>query len=179
MDSTASVHQILYKSWKCVTKTLAMTKQAFQEESMSRTRKVQTRLEQKKKARQVRVKSRACSFLWRQGDASWQAEQSIAHTTVTFFRRLRENVRRLRPEIRRQRNWLLHHYNAPSHTSFFTTEFVTQNKTTVVLQPPYFSLFPRLKIKLNGRHFDITEVIEAESQAVLNILTEHKLQNEL
>jgi hypothetical protein len=28
------------------------------------------------------------------------------------------------------------------------------------------------KIKLKGRHFDTTEVIEAESQVVLNILTE-------
>jgi hypothetical protein len=36
--------------------------------------------------------------------------------------------------------------------------------------PTYFSLFPRLKIKLNGCHFDTTQVIETESQAVLNIL---------
>jgi hypothetical protein len=30
-----------------------------------------------------------------------------------------------------------------------------------------------LKIKLKCSHFDTTEVIEAESQAVLNTLTEH------
>jgi hypothetical protein len=30
-----------------------------------------------------------------------------------------------------------------------------------------------LKIKLNDRHFDTTEVIEAESQAMLNTLTEN------
>jgi hypothetical protein len=30
-----------------------------------------------------------------------------------------------------------------------------------------------LKIKLKGRHFDRTEVIKAESQAILNTLTEH------
>jgi hypothetical protein len=34
-------------------------------------------------------------------------------------------------------------------------------------------LFPRLKVKLKGRHFDTIEVIEAESQAALNILGEH------
>jgi hypothetical protein len=34
-------------------------------------------------------------------------------------------------------------------------------------------VFRRLKIKLTGSHFDITEAIEAESQAVLNTLTEH------
>jgi hypothetical protein len=34
-----------------------------------------------------------------------------------------------------------------------------------------------LKIKLKGRHFDTIEVIEADSQAVLNTLTEHDFQD--
>jgi hypothetical protein len=34
-----------------------------------------------------------------------------------------------------------------------------------------------LKIKLEGSHFDTTEVIYAESQAVLNTLTEHDFQD--
>jgi hypothetical protein len=34
-----------------------------------------------------------------------------------------------------------------------------------------------LKIELKGRHFDTIEVFEAESQAVLNALTEHNYQN--
>jgi hypothetical protein len=34
-----------------------------------------------------------------------------------------------------------------------------------------------LKIKLNGRHFDTTEVIDPESLAVLNTLAEHDFQN--
>jgi inactivated superfamily I helicase len=34
-----------------------------------------------------------------------------------------------------------------------------------------------LKIKLKSRHFDTIEVIEAESQAVLNTLAEHDLQD--
>jgi hypothetical protein len=39
---------------------------------------------------------------------------------------------------------------------------------------PYSTLlFPRLKIKLKGRRFDTTEVVEAEPHAVLNTLTEH------
>jgi hypothetical protein len=38
----------------------------------------------------------------------------------------------------------------------------------VVPHPLYFSLLPRLKINLKGRHFDTTEVFEGESQAVLN-----------
>jgi hypothetical protein len=60
---------------------------------------------------------------------------------------------------------------------FFTRESLTKNNTTLVLHPPYFPLFPRLKIKLESRHFDRIGVIEAESQAVLNTLTEHDFQN--
>jgi hypothetical protein len=48
---------------------------------------------------------------------------------------------------------------------------------TVVPNPSYFSLLPRLKIKLKGRYFDTTEVIGAESQAVLNTLREHCFQD--
>jgi hypothetical protein len=45
------------------------------------------------------------------------------------------------------------------------------------LAPSNFFLFPRVKIKLKGRHFDIIEVIEAESKVVLNTLTEHYFQD--
>jgi hypothetical protein len=41
----------------------------------------------------------------------------------------------------------------------------------------HFSMFPRLKIKMKGRHFSTTELIEAESQAVLNTLTEYDFQD--
>jgi hypothetical protein len=43
--------------------------------------------------------------------------------------------------------------------------------------PTYFSLLPRLKIEVNGLHFDTIEVIQAESQAVLNTLVEHDFQD--
>jgi hypothetical protein len=38
-------------------------------------------------------------------------------------------------------------------------------------------LFPRLKIKVKGRHFGINEVIEEESQAVVNALTKRYFQD--
>jgi hypothetical protein len=72
----------------------------------------------------------------------------------------------------------LHHDNAPSHTSFFTKEFLTKNNITVTgLAPWDFSLVPRLKMKLKDCSFDTIEVTEAESQAVLNTLTEHDFQD--
>jgi hypothetical protein len=53
----------------------------------------------------------------------------------------------------------------------------TKNNMIDVPHPPCFSVFHRLKIKLKGRHFDTIKVIEAESQAVLNTLTEHDFQD--
>jgi hypothetical protein len=50
-----------------------------------------------------------------------------------------ESLGRLCPEIWQQKNWLMHHDNTPSHTSFFTKEFLTKNKT-IVLLPPYVSV---------------------------------------
>jgi hypothetical protein len=84
-----------------------------------------------------------------------------------------------------QKNWLLHHDNAPSHISLFTRECLTKNNMSVVPQPPNsadlapcdFYPFPRLKIKLKGRHFDTIEVMEAELQAMLNTLTEYDFQD--
>jgi hypothetical protein len=74
------------------------------------------------------------------------------------------------------RNWLLHQDKAPYHTFFFTWERLIKNNMAVFPSPPYFSLSSRLKTKLKGSHFDTTEAIEAEIQAVLN-LTEHDFQD--
>jgi hypothetical protein len=58
------------------------------------------------------------------------AEQTVNSAYYCdILRRLRENVRRLRPELRRQMNLLLHHDNAPSHTFFFTREFFLPKTT--------------------------------------------------
>jgi hypothetical protein len=75
---------------------------------------------------------------------SWRAK-SIAANSASYcddLRRLCENVRRLRPELWRQKNRLLHHDKTPFLTSFFTREFLTKNNMTVVHHPPYFSVSP-------------------------------------
>jgi hypothetical protein len=58
---------------------------------------------------------------------------------TAVLRRLREDVRRKRVELWRNYNWLLHHDNAPAHTSLKTTEFVTNNNMVIVPHPPYSS----------------------------------------
>jgi hypothetical protein len=55
--------------------------------------------------------------------------------------------------------------------------FLAKNNMSVVLKPPYFNLLPRLKIELKVYCFNTVEVIMAESQTVLNTLTEHYFRN--
>jgi hypothetical protein len=50
---------------------------------------------------------------------------------------------------------------------------------TVVPQPPHFWMFLRLKLKVKGRPFDTTEVVESESQAVLNTRTQYDFKDAL
>jgi hypothetical protein len=101
---------------------------------------------------------------------------------LRLLRRLRENVRRRRHELWREQTWLLHHDNAP-HNSVLTQQFLVKNKVAVIPRPPYsldlapcdFRLFQNTKLILKGRQFDTTEEIQAESQRVLDTLTEKGL----
>jgi len=96
---------------------------------------------------------------------------------VEVLQRLRDNVRRKRPDQWRN-TWLLHHDNAPAHAALLSRRFLTDNNMTVVPHPPHsldlalsdFFLFPELEMKLKRRRFQTLEKIQAESQAVLNML---------
>jgi hypothetical protein len=58
---------------------------------------------------------------------------------------------------------------------------------TVIPHPPHspnltpcdFFLFPKIKLKLKGRRFDTIEEIHAESQRVIDTLTERDFQEAL
>lgn len=98
----------------------------------------------------------------------------------SVLRRLREDIRRKRPALWRNGNWILHHDNAPAHNALRTREFLAQTETTIAPHPPYspdlapcdFFLFPKLKMSLKGRRFHTVEEIEVESQTVLNTVQE-------
>jgi hypothetical protein len=109
----------------------------------------------------------------------WQAKQSIPNTTVTFYGdyvKMCEDFAPFAPNFD-DKNWLLHHDNAPFHSSFFTTEFLT--KITWLLFPthPTFLCLPDWSLKSKSHHFDTIETIETESHAVLNTHTEHNFQD--
>ena len=85
---------------------------------------------------------------------------------MEVLRRLRESVRRKRTEKWRDGDWILHHDNAPAHTSHLVQQ---------LQQPPYspdlatcdFLLFPRLKKVLKGHRFEATEDIKRNSTKTL------------
>jgi hypothetical protein len=67
----------------------------------------------------------------------------------------------------------MHHVMLP----FSPGNFLTKSNVTVIPHPLCFSLFPQLKIKLKGCHFNTFEAIKAELQAVLNSFTEPDFQD--
>jgi len=98
--------------------------------------------------------------------------------------RLCENVRRKKPQKWQNRNLIVHHDNAPAHSSFKVSQFLAKNNMTVIAHPPYspdlapcdLSLFPKLKLRMKGRRFDTTEEIQEESQRVLDTIPKSDFQ---
>ncbi|KMQ87532.1 mariner mos1 transposase [Lasius niger] len=94
------------------------------------------------------------------------------------MRRLRENIRRKRPDLWKDNSWILHHDNAPSHKAIIVQEFLAKNTTNVIDQAPYspdmapcdFFLFPKLKLPLRGRRFESIDAIKENSQKVLKLI---------
>ena len=94
---------------------------------------------------------------------------------LEVLRRLRESVRRKRPEKWRDGDWILHHDNAPAHTSHFVQQFLAKHVNAQLQQPPYapdlapcdFFLFPRLKKVLKGHRFEATKDTKRNSTKTL------------
>ena len=86
-------------------------------------------------------------------------------------RRLREVIRKKRPDLWKNKSWLLHHDNAPAHTSLLVREFLAKNNTVTMPHSPYspdmapcnFFLFPKIKRTLKGRRFTAIDDIKSAS----------------
>ena len=95
-----------------------------------------------KKARQVRsnIKSMLICFFDQKGIVHKEFVPPGQTVNAAFYvevlKRLRENVRRKRPDQWRNNTWLLHHDNAPSHAALLTRRFLTDSNMTVVPHPP-------------------------------------------
>jgi len=103
---------------------------------------------------------------------------------VAVLKHLREAVRRKRPQLWTSQRWVLHHDNAPAHSSFLVHNFLAKNETTIVPQPPCspdlapsdFFLFPKLKSTLKGRRFDTFDEIKKNSTKALFAIPKEAFQ---
>ena len=99
------------------------------------------------------------------------------------LRGLRENIRCKHPGKWCNNSWALNRDNAPAHASL-VRQFLASTKMTVIPHPPYspeiapcdFFLFPKIKFKLNGPHFDSMEEIQTKLQNVMKTLTRNNFQ---
>jgi len=101
--------------------------------------------------------------------------------------RLRDAVRRKRPELWKNQTWILHHDNAPAHASLLIRSYLAKHQTSVVPHPPYspnltpadFFLFPKLKTTLKERRFQTIEEIQENAIRELRAITESAFQEAL
>ena len=104
---------------------------------------------------------------------------------LEVLKKLREKVRRKRPELFANNSWILHHDNAPAHTALSVREFLATKQITVLehstcsldLTPNDFFLFPKIKEILKGRHFDDTDDIRSNTMAALKAIPQNQFQN--
>lgn len=97
---------------------------------------------------------------------------------LSVMRRLREAIRLKRPNLWKDKNWFLHHDNAPSHTALVLRDFFIKNSMHIVPQPPYspdlapcdFWLFSKLKRPLRGHRFESTDEIKEKSKKELKAI---------
>ncbi|UYV60352.1 hypothetical protein LAZ67_1000919 [Cordylochernes scorpioides] len=94
---------------------------------------------------------------------------------LQVMRNFREAIRQKRPDLWKNKNWLLHHDNAPAHTSLLVRDFLAKNNTLMMPKPPYspdlapcdFFLFPKLKRPMKGRRYSTLDEIKTASKEEL------------
>jgi len=64
------------------------------------------------------------------------------------LRRLRENVRRNRPQKWQNQNLIIHHDNAPTHRSFNFSQFLAKNNMTVIPHLHTHTIWPPVTFPL-------------------------------
>ena len=94
---------------------------------------------------------------------------------LEVVKRLREKVRRKRPEIFASNSRILHQDDAPAHTALSVRQFLATKQITVLEYPAYlpdlassdFFLFLKAKEILRERHFDDIDDIRSNTTAAL------------
>ena len=95
-----------------------------------------------------------------------QGQTVNQHLYVEILTRLRESVRRKRPDLWKS-GWMLHHDNASCHNALSVTQFLSKFNIPQVEYPPYspdlapcdFFFFPKIKKSLKAtRHASLVDM---------------------
>ena len=100
--------------------------------------------------------------------------------------RLLKRIQRVRPAAVCCRDFFLLHDNTPTHKAASFCQFLTQKMLQPFinppppyspdLSPPYYFLFPKLKMKLKGLNFsDVAEILEAVTDELKKVQKEEFL----
>ena len=95
-----------------------------------------------KKLAKFDPKSRCCSQFFFDASGVVHHEYPPKGSTVnqTYYtevlKRLRDAIRRKRPELWRSGDWFFHHDNAPAHSALRTREFLAKHSINVLPHPP-------------------------------------------
>lgn len=99
--------------------------------------------------------------------------------------KLRERVRKKRPDAWKNCSWILHQDNAPAHNALSVKQFLAEKCIPVLEHPPYspdlapcdFYLFPKVKSVLKGTHFESVEHVKVKTAELLRSITKNDLQH--
>ncbi|UYV77233.1 hypothetical protein LAZ67_15000198 [Cordylochernes scorpioides] len=85
---------------------------------------------------------------------------------LQVMRNLREAIRQKRPDLWKNKNWLLHHDNAPAHTSLLVRDFLAKNNT---LMMPRSHRIPQIwpPRPMKGRRYATLDDIKTASKEEL------------
>jgi transposase len=105
------------------------------------------------------------------------------HCYLEILARLREAVRRRRPELW-PGAWISHYDNALSHDALAVREFLAKKSIMKLDHPPYspdlapcnFWLFPKLKTALKGHRFSDIADIQEHAATILQSIPEEEFQ---
>lgn len=104
---------------------------------------------------------------------------------LDVIKRLRESIRKKRPNLWQNQDWFLHHDNAPAHTALSVQQYCAKNGVTVIPHPPYspdlapcdFFLFPKLKSTMKGERFDDIDTLKRNTETELKAFTNNDFKN--
>ena len=102
---------------------------------------------------------------------------------VEVLREFRKRFYWKRLALFKSGQWHFHQDNAPVHNSILVTDYLTKMGIKTVPHPPYsrdlapcdFWLFPKLKEKLRGCHYETIEEMKEAVTKVIDTLTQEDL----